>query len=404
MRYGGSPVLNPPTPEDEGNIVVALKLSDCITSIRLTVTSSLLERVSATLRSFSELEDLVLLSRDSVQLTLPSTFLWGPRLRRLHSTRIAFSALLTLLYSSKNLVDLQLHEVLNPLHFSPEVLTNALSGMAQLRSLSLHFLSTPGYRDSSPSSRERVVLPALTRFNFRGNSQYSEGLVARIDAPRLRDIDVTFVNEIIFELPALSVFIDRIDMHKSYRRADILSSEHDISLTLTQPGAPTCLKFQLLCEELSHQLLSMVRICIHFYVFVFNVEDLRISAKRPPRCTDRHHTGKWQESISAFTGVKSLHVSGDLSKDIVCALQQPDTRYGTVLPALQKLRMQEPGPHCSPLREAVVSLLVSRRFSGRPVEVEYERMCGNEVDGTGSMNAQGQYHTLTCSKQDFSSR
>ena len=135
----GISALDPPAPEDEDNIMAALKQSDRVSSISLTVTTSLLDKLYAIERPFSELEDLVLLSRDSVQLTLPSTFRWGPRLRRLHLTRIAFPALLQLLHSSRNLVDLQLHEVLNPWYFSPEALTNALSGMAQLQSLSLHF-------------------------------------------------------------------------------------------------------------------------------------------------------------------------------------------------------------------------------------------------------------------------
>ena len=405
VRYGGSTGLDPPTPEDEGNIMAALKHSDRITSIRLTVTRFLLERVSATLSPFSELEDLVLLPRDSVPLTLPSTFRWSTSLRRLHSTRIAFPSLLQRLHSSRNLVDLQLHGVLNPWHFSPEELTNTFSGMDRLQSLSLHFLFTPGYCAPPPPSVERVVLPALTRFSFRGNTQYLEGMVARINAPRLGDIEVTFVNEIILELPALSVFIDRIEMHKSYRRADILSSEHRISITLTQPEAPTRLRFRLLCEELSYQLLSLAQICTRFYAFLSNVEDLRVSEKIPSRCTDRHYTGKWQEFISPFTGVKRLHVSGDLSQNIVCALQRPDMRNRTVLAALQKLLIREPGPRFSLLREAVVSLMESRRHSGSLLEVEYEQLHVNELGITGSKNTQSQHHTLTCSEQDlFSSR
>ena len=372
VQYGGSPALDSPAPEDEDNIMAALKRSDRVTSIGLTVTRPLLKKLSTIESPFLELEDLVLLSQDSVSLTLPNNFWCGPRLRRLHSTRIAFPSHLQLLLSSRNLVDLQLHEALNPWHFLPRELTNALSGMVQLRSLSLHFLSTPGYRAPLPPPGELVVLPALTRFNFRGNSQYSEGLVARIDAPRLGDIEVTFVHEIIFELTALSAFINRIEIHKSYRRVDILPSEHEISIALTQPGAPTCLRFRLLCKELSYQLLSMARICTHFSAFLLNVEDLRISTKRPSRCTDR--IAQWRESISPFTGVKWLHVSGNLSKNLVCALQQPDKRHGTLLPALHTLHIREPGQSYSPLRRAVVSLMESRRLSGHPLEVKYEHL------------------------------
>ena len=385
VQYGGSPALDPPTPEDEGNIMAALKHSDRVTSIRLTVTRSLLKTVSVTSRPFSGLEDLVLLSRDSAPLTLPSTFRWGPHLRRLHSTRIAIPALLRLLYSSKNLVDLQLHEVLNLWHFSPEMLSNALSGMVQLRSLSLHFLSTPGYRISPPPPGKCVVLPALTRFNFRGNTQYLEGLVARIDAPRLGDIEITFVNEMTFELSALSVFIDRIEMHKSYRRADILSSDHRISITLTQPAAPTCLKFHLLCEELSYQLLSMARICVHFSTFLFDVEDLRISAERSAH-QEGLYNEQWLKRINSFSNVKWLQVSGNLSTNVIYSLQRPDGRPASVLPSLHKLYIPQPGPSYAPLREAVVSFMITRRLAGHSIVVEYERLRHiSGLHGTGTV-------------------
>ena len=73
VEYGGSPALGPPTPEDEDNIVVALKRCERVHSITLTVTGSLLPTLEG---SFSELEDLVLLSQYSVRMYLHSTFRW----------------------------------------------------------------------------------------------------------------------------------------------------------------------------------------------------------------------------------------------------------------------------------------------------------------------------------------
>lgn len=110
VQYGGSLELGPPVPEDEDDIMAALEQSDRVISISLTITTSLLEELSTIDRAFPELLDLVLLSRYGVQLTLPSTFRWGPCLRRLHLTGIAFPTLISLLYSSTNLIDLQLHD------------------------------------------------------------------------------------------------------------------------------------------------------------------------------------------------------------------------------------------------------------------------------------------------------
>ncbi len=112
----------PPAPEDEDNIMVALEQSDHVYSIHLTISSSLLKKLSTISEPFLELEDLLLLSHleDNVELTLPSAFWWGHRLRTLHSTRIAFPSLPQLLLPSQDLVDLQLHEIPGVGYFSPE--------------------------------------------------------------------------------------------------------------------------------------------------------------------------------------------------------------------------------------------------------------------------------------------
>ncbi|KAI9457248.1 hypothetical protein BJY52DRAFT_1212649, partial [Lactarius psammicola] len=60
VQYGGFPTLGPPAPEDEDNIMAALKHTDRVVSINLTVTSSLLEKMGTIVEPFSELEDLVL--------------------------------------------------------------------------------------------------------------------------------------------------------------------------------------------------------------------------------------------------------------------------------------------------------------------------------------------------------
>ncbi|KAH9000191.1 hypothetical protein EDB92DRAFT_1939932 [Lactarius akahatsu] len=232
--YGGSTALDPPPPEDEDNIMAALKQSGRIIFISLTVSRRFGEMFLAIKGLFSELEDLVLLSQDGVlPLTLPSTFRWGPRLRRLHLTRITFPELPQLLCPSRNLVDLQLHGVFNALRLSPEVLRGALSGMTQLRALSLHFLPIASFVCVTSPSRERVVLPALTRLNYRGMSQYSEGLVVGMYAPRLRDVEITFFDEFLFSVPKLRELIGQMKMQRPCIRADILFSGNYSLVTLS---------------------------------------------------------------------------------------------------------------------------------------------------------------------------
>ena len=391
VQCGGSLALDPPDSEDEDNIMAALKQFDRVRSISLTVTNPLLEKISTLVRPFSELESLVLLSRDSVRPSLPSAFLGGLHLRCLHLTGITSTVLLQLLISSKNLVDLQLHEAIHPRHFSPEALTNALSGMARLRSLSLHFLSTDIYLARIPPSMRRVVLPGLSRFDFRGFADYLEHLVARIDAPSLEDIEVTlcqshgdFVNFVNFVK-----FIKRIKMHESHRRADILSSEDGVSISFMQPGAPTCLKLQLPRQPLSEQLTFITRICSDFSAFCSNVEDLHIGSTRPSSKEDSR--GRWIEFMGSFRSVKWFHVTGDMTElvnDLPMLDKHSDDSDASSdgskdgfqqysLPALHKLYLQRPGPRHAPLSRAVVLFMTTRLRSGRPIAVEYERISYN---------------------------
>ena len=163
--------------------MAALEHTDRVCSINFTISSSLLKKLSTISKPFSELEELVLLSQDNVQLTLPSAFWWGHRLRTLHSTRISFPILPQLLLPSQNLVDLQLHEIPSVGYFPPEAFANALCGMTQLQSLSLHFISLlprRNYFSLPPSPGDRIVLPAFIRFKYRGTSKYLDIFVARI--------------------------------------------------------------------------------------------------------------------------------------------------------------------------------------------------------------------------------
>ncbi|KAI9430743.1 hypothetical protein BJY52DRAFT_1343218 [Lactarius psammicola] len=148
--------------------------------------------------------------------------------------------------------------------------------MAKLRLLSLQFSLPTCHVGISLPSRKRIVLPALIRLDFRGITEYLEDLVAEIDAPRLEYIYVALLNESISDLSKLIKFVNRIEMHRSHRRAHILSSKHSISVSLTRPRAPTCLKFQLFRKELSKQLDLMAQICIHVSAFLFNVKDLHV--------------------------------------------------------------------------------------------------------------------------------
>jgi hypothetical protein len=368
VRYGGSKTVDPLTPEDEDNIVAALKQSGRVHSINLTITSSLLAKLVSIEEPFPNLEELVLLSRDSVQLTLPTTFRWGPSLRRLHSTRIALPTLPQLLSSSSDLTDLRLHEVPSIGYLSPKAFANALSAMTQLQYLSLHFrspTSRPSRIGISPSPAEHVFLPALTNLKFRGTSEYLNSFVTRINAPRLRDIEVRLFNQLIFTISHLVRFIDQIEMQKSHRRADIQSSVDAISISFTQPGGLARFTLQISCEQLDWQLSSMVQICDQFASsgFLFGVGELLINTTQPSNGQADADSEHWPELIHSFSGAERFSLAGNLTSNILRTLRAAD-RETSPFPALKFLCTE--GPTSCDLLAAIRSFVTLR-----PIEVEH---------------------------------
>jgi hypothetical protein len=341
--------------------VAALKQSSRVCSIDLVITRSLLEKLFTISEPFLELEELVLLSQDNVQLTLPSTFRWGPRLRTLHSTRVAFPSFPRLLLPSRDLVDLRLHEI-SVVGYFPEEFAGALSGMTQLQSLSLHFLSRPrtDFR-SPPPSGQPIVLPALAYLKYQGISNYLDSLVARIDAPCLGDVDVTFFNQLVMGASQLGQFIERIEILKSLSQADVQISKLAISIRFSQPRAPTSLGLQILCERLDRQLFSMGQICNNFSPFLFRVKDLRVSSTRASTGQDDIYSRLWLELIGAFGGAEDVCVAGELATDMLRALTQVDEEHTAILPSLRNLCVPELWLAHGPLWDAAHSFITSWR-------------------------------------------
>ena len=377
IQYGGAPNLDPPPPEDDDNIIAALKHSDRVNSISLTITSSLRKKLSAISEPFTGLEYFVLFSQDNLQLTLPNSFHLGPRLRTVHLTRIAIPSFPQLLSPSQFLVDIQLQEIPITGYFSPEAFANALSGTTQVRSLSLHFLSLPPRREYlrlPPPPEERVVLPALTCLKYRGTSKYLDSFVARIDAPRLDEINITLFYQPTIDATQLSQFIERVEIHTSLIRADVETSAHAIFLSFADSSASTPLRLQISCEQLDWQLSCMGQVCNQMSPFLSHVSDVGITTAQPLSGQDTSGNGpsnQWLDFVRSFkfSGTRIFWVAGELAADILCALRPANERNTTMLPSLRHVRVQKPMEMDGPSWDSVQSFITSRWISGRPVEV-----------------------------------
>lgn len=195
------------------SIVAALEHNNRVCQITLEyVTSSQLGEIWAAMRKpFPELTHLQLRAPDELAPVVPNSFVDGsaPRLRYLSWDGIPYPGLPKLLLSTTCLVTLQLWNIPHSGYFSPEIMATPLSALTSLESFWLGFQS-PRSLPSRESRRQRpltrATLPALTDLWFKGLSEYMEGFVASIDAPRLDSLDVTFFHQLVFVSPQFVQF------------------------------------------------------------------------------------------------------------------------------------------------------------------------------------------------------
>ena len=100
--------------------------------------------------------------------------------------------------------------------------------------------------------------------------------------------------------------------------------------------------------------------------------DPRITTTRPLVPMNRSYSREMLEFLSKFTGKNLCQLDVNYSINVAHTLQPLGSRHEK-FPALHKLYILQPGPHDTVLRETVVSFMMSRRLSGHPIEVEYER-------------------------------
>lgn len=372
-------------PEDEGNVVAALRYPDRICDIDLTVTRSLLSQSFVLLRaSFPALEHLQLRSQDTMRsLILPTAFLGGaaPRLRDIHLDSTAFPMLPRVLLSAHELVSLRLDNIPISGYISPEFFATGLAVTTRLKHLVISFLPPMSHnpRNTSSPPQNRAVLPALTDFQFRGDVDYVESLVSKIEAPALERFSVTLFEQSSFDIPHLSHFIGRAKALSSPHQTSIELSDAEITFThdfqlspASHSPSPRNFKLHLSYDEIDLQMPTLVHISRQLSAFLASPERLDLVASadcflwRDPSEADSVH---WLEIFRLFTGVKKLGVSSVLAPVVASTFEQVAETSYKILPSLCELHMG--GSHASK-PSAVERFAAGRERSGYPVSVHYQ--------------------------------
>ena len=260
-------------------------------------------------------------------------------LLKLSGTPFPFPALQKLLLSATDLVELGLFDIPNS---SPDLIVTALSTLTRLRVLRIGFRSPRPRTDRERrrlSLLKRLILPSLTGFLFRGDSEYLEEIVSRIDAPVLGWLKIIFFNQLVFDTPLLRDFFSRTELFREPHRADVRVGTN-IGLTLfrlkgTVENPMPVLDVMISSRVAEWQLSSLAQFCSssipplpivdHLSIRGYNYQGLNEG------WTDDMESSQWLELLHPFVAVR----------DLVLPLQFQDaSQVATALRELMGTRQQ----------------------------------------------------------------
>ena len=308
---------------------------------------------------------------------LPDEFLGGfaPRLQSLMLESIPLPVLPKFLSSTTDLIDLHLMDIPYAPYMSPEAIVASLSTLTSLKRLSVGFRSTlshPTQESRHPPPLTRTILPALTRFEFKGVGEYLEDLLARIDVPLLDYISVAFAR-FIPNIPQLAQLMRRTTKFNTRTEAHAVFDSnygfrvdtHVLTRTLDEKSG-----LKILYRGLYWRLSYLVQFST-FFPSIFLVEHLYIyEAQYLPSQRDMN-VAEWMAWLSffrQFTGVKYLYISNVFTPQIAFALQKlVFGRMTEVLPTLQNIFLQR--QPSEPIPEGIGKFVAARQLSGRPISV-----------------------------------
>jgi hypothetical protein len=187
--------------QESNNIIAALKQHNRVCKIDIDeIPNTCLKEIWTMVITIPALTSLLLGSQNDDAPALPDSFLGGsaPRLQEVKLIGIPFPAIPRLLLSTNDLVRLELLDIPPSGYFSPEAMATCLSAWMRLQTFRLEFRSPRSRADRESRLLPRLtrdILPALTKFTFRGDSEYLEDIVCQINTPRLDRLQITFFNQ-----------------------------------------------------------------------------------------------------------------------------------------------------------------------------------------------------------------
>ena len=365
------------------NIIAALGQSNRVRAAILSnLTGRQLEEILAAMQvPFPELTGLWLSSDGEAPHVIPDSFLDGSasRLRIFELVGIPFPGLPKLLLSANHLVTLRLSYVPHAGYISPGAMAVLLCASSNLEVLSLGFespQSRPDLESRSLPPPKRSTLPALHYFYFQGVTEYLEELVTRIDIPQLNRMYIKFFNQIDFDTPRLSQFINRTPVLRTLDEAHVLFYDSFASAEFKYRESPpriddTSLRISISCRKPDWQLSSIEQVCNFSLPPASTVEGLYIERQYSQLVwnNDAIESTLWLQLLLPFTAVKNIYLSKEFEPGVAAALQElAGDRMTGVLPSLENICV-EGLESWGPFQENIRQFVAARRLSGHPVPI-----------------------------------
>jgi hypothetical protein len=216
-----------------------------------------------------------------------------------------------------------------------------------------------------------VTLPNLKHLAYQGVSAYLECLVAQIRTPLLERLEITLFNQIAFELPHLSRYINimeglKLPIAKVSFGRDTVSVITDHRDTQEYDGR---ISLHVMCRQMDWQIDCATQICDVLMHRLFGVEELRLifyEETMPTEWQNGEIDGTtWHELLRVFTGVKELYICSALLQEISRALEMNDVGSDPgFLPGLREIVSEFEGSDADNL---FGSFIRARRIAGNPV-------------------------------------
>ena len=393
------------TAKDEEAILLALQHRDRVRRIHLRIPIAKLQRVVVAMGDHFPILEYVYIAPygKHERLMLPRTF-QAPRLRHLILQGFAYPIGSLLLATPAGLVTLSLENILPSTYFHPSDLLPWLALMPQLETLGISFRSPVLDRDigrrllRSPTLTP-LTLPNLRWFEFQGVSAYLEALLARLIAPLLQRLKISFFFQLNYTVPHLLQFMSTAENLKFSSARVIFKSEAVVVTALPRKGdwIYDASKLVVRCElpGLSSRVNSTARFFNALHQVFSPVEHLTLD-----------HDGlfslggviatQWRELLRLFPNVKNLAVEnglelfGKLSRSLLMDDIEPPLE---LFPELNELRIFGGGDTGDKFKP----FINARQVSGHPIRLvvpDSERSTDDPIHAHASTHIHHDYDHL----------